>query len=93
MTENVTNTDDRSAAEKRARAKVEFLRHLVIYLFTMSALVAINLLTYPGYYWFVWPMLAWGIGIVGHGVNVFVLTEDSGLYRRMVDRELRHSGH
>ena len=31
-----------------------------------GGLLAINLLSSPGHWWFYWPMLGWGIGLAAH---------------------------
>ena len=60
---------------QRARERVEeikgFYVHLATYLLVNAGLLVINLLTSPGYYWFVWPLFGWGIGIVAHAVGTF----------------------
>lgn len=40
--------------------------HAVTYLAVMALLVAVWALTGAGYFWPVWPMLGWGIGLVSH---------------------------
>lgn len=36
-------------------------------------LVAINLLTSPGVFWAIWPILGWGVKVVAHAAAVFGL--------------------
>lgn len=43
-----------------------FLVHLIVYLAVNALLFVIDMLTSPGEYWFQWPLLGWGIGILGH---------------------------
>jgi hypothetical protein len=46
-----------------------FRAHATSYLMVMALLVTIWLLTTPGgYFWPVWPMLGWGIGLASHGL-------------------------
>ena len=46
-----------------------FRAHATSYLLVMAMLVAIWALTTPGgYFWPVWPMLGWGIGLATHGL-------------------------
>jgi hypothetical protein len=35
-----------------------------------AILIAINALS-PGVWWAQWPLIGWGIGLVGHGLAVF----------------------
>ncbi len=46
-----------------------FRAHATSYLLVMALLVAIWALTSPGgYFWPIWPMLGWGIGLASHGL-------------------------
>ena len=58
-------------AAKRAEELKEFYQHLVSYVVVNAFLVVVNLLTSPGYKWFVWPLLGWGIGVALHAAGVF----------------------
>ncbi|CAA9526668.1 MAG: hypothetical protein AVDCRST_MAG85-3293 [uncultured Solirubrobacteraceae bacterium] len=44
----------------------EFGEHLRSYLAVMALLVVIWALTGMGYFWPIWPMLGWGIGVFSH---------------------------
>jgi hypothetical protein len=53
----------------RHRREKPYRAHVISYLMVMSLLVTIWLLTTPGgYFWPVWPMLGWGIGLASHGL-------------------------
>lgn len=84
-----TDSEPRAAAMRRAQAKIEFFRHLLVYAIVIGCLCAINLTTSPQYLWFVWPAAGWGIGILAHAANLFVFSDE--LTERMVERELRRS--
>ena len=62
-------------AEEQARKRVEkekgFYAGLATYVVVISGLAAVNLLTSPGYLWFLWPMFGWGIGVASHAASVF----------------------
>ncbi|MCF6305745.1 MAG: helix-turn-helix domain-containing protein [Rhodobacteraceae bacterium] len=64
-----------SAEERDALSYVRevkgFYAHLITFVAVMLALLVINLLTSPEYFWVVWPALGWGIGLVVHGIGVF----------------------
>jgi len=49
-----------------------FVLHLVMYLAMNVGLFGIWHLSGSGYPWFVWPMLAWGIAIVVHGLSLVI---------------------
>lgn len=60
---------------KRAKMRVGairgFYQHLQTYVLVNSFLFVLNLLTSPGDWWFYWPLLGWGIGLVSHAVSVY----------------------
>jgi hypothetical protein len=58
------------AAVRRLFHDRGFLIHFATYLAVNSLLIVINLATTPGKYWFYWPLLGWGLGIVGHAFGV-----------------------
>jgi hypothetical protein len=66
-----------------------FITHATVYLLVMAMLVVTNLMTAPGHYWFLWPMLGWGSGLLAHGLVTFLWGPGNRLERRLVERELR----
>ena len=48
----------------------DFREHLRAYLSVMLLLIAIWALTGAGYFWPVWPILGWGIGVFSHASAV-----------------------
>ena len=55
--------------DKRKRS---FLVHLFVYLAVNALLIVVNLLYMPGYYWFLFPLVAWGVLLAAHAyVAVF----------------------
>lgn len=76
-------------AEKRVEAKLEFYKHLAIYIVVNILLIVINLMTSPDYYWFKWPLLGWGIGIVIHALKVIAFSKVSSLKARMIEKEIQ----
>lgn len=78
-------------AKKRAAAEVGFYAHLMSYLGVIAFLALVNLLT-TRYPWFIWPALAWGIGLFSHYMAVFgsrMLREH--YFEPAVEREVRRS--
>jgi Domain of unknown function (DUF1707)/2TM domain len=55
----------------RANARAAFQRHLLWYLCVNGMLVVIWALTGFGYFWPVWPILGWGIGLASHAFAVY----------------------
>lgn len=64
-------THEEQIAIEQVQAIKGFYSHLTTYVLVISVLFAINLFTYPGYIWAIWPALGWGIGLVNHGLGAF----------------------
>jgi hypothetical protein len=62
--------DDLPRRSRPVTDRRDFQEHLRSYLMVMVLLVAIWALTGAGYFWPVWPMLGWGIGVVSHASAV-----------------------
>jgi len=43
-----------------------FLVHLTVYLLVNALLIGVNLVYTPGFLWFPFPLLGWGIGVLLH---------------------------
>ena len=48
-----------------------FFIHLFVYLAVNALLVVVNLLYDPNYYWFLFPLLGWGVALAAHAFAVF----------------------
>ena len=68
------NDQQRQDAIERIRAKRGFWWHFGIYLVVNGFLVVVWAVTWTGYFWPGWVMLGWGIGVVSHGLGVYVGT-------------------
>jgi hypothetical protein len=79
--------DKREAAVRRVMAKRGFRLHLAIYLAVNTLLVVIWAFSGEGYFWPIFVMLGWGIGLAFHGWSVFLrkpISEDE--IRREMER-------
>ncbi len=63
--------EDEQDAMEYVRDIRGFYIHAVQYVVVIAVLAAINLFTSPGYLWFLWAALGWGIGVAVHGLSVF----------------------
>jgi uncharacterized membrane protein len=61
----------REKAITRLKQKSEFLTHLFVYLVVNAFIVVIWLATGAGFFWPIFPMLGWGIGLVFHAWDVY----------------------
>ena len=80
---------ERDAARRRVQARRDFASHFVSYVVVNVFLVIVWAVTGAGYFWPVWVLGAWGIGLVLHAWEVFVrrpVTEAD------VDAEMRRRG-
>lgn len=60
----------------RAKRKMEnlkrFYSHLTVYILVNIMIFIVNLITDPGDWWFIYPLLGWGIAIVIQAFTTFV---------------------
>ena len=73
-------------AIRRADMKLAFRSHLMAYVVVNAGLVAINLITSPDYFWAVWPMIGWGVGLAAHAITVYM--DGEGMRDRLIEQEL-----
>ena len=69
-----TGTDEdqlRRRAVKQLQAKAGFWTHLAIYLAVNAFLVMIWFFTGAGFFWPIFPIAGWGIGVAANAWNVF----------------------
>jgi hypothetical protein len=74
-------------ARKRAGAKLGWYIHATVYVLVNLLIFSMSHYAFGTRPWSLGPLLGWGIGLVLHGVSVFVLGTGSGLRERMVQRE------
>ena len=88
-------SDLRVRAERRADAKIKFYKNLCVYIIVNAMLAVINWYATPDYWWVIFPMVFWGIGIFASFLRAFVLTGifDSEDYReKKIQKELERLG-
>jgi 2TM domain len=67
----MTDDPETIKAKREVTALKGFLIHALVYACVMSGLVALNILLPKSGWWFQWPLLGWGIGLLVHGLLVF----------------------
>lgn len=82
----MNETDLRRRAERRADAKIGFQHHALIYAVVIAGLAALNLITSPGYLWFLWAAFGWGVGVAAHGFGVY--RDGSAARERAIEAEM-----
>jgi len=58
-------------AKKRVKKIKEFYIHLIVYICVNSFFIIITLLNNDGNYWFLFPLIGWGIGLFSHAAGTF----------------------
>ncbi|MGG4268482.1 2TM domain-containing protein [Peribacillus simplex] len=62
-------------ARKRVRELKVLYVHLVLYISVNVMLIFINMMTSSGSWWFIYPLVGWGMGIVAHSLFTLVLSK------------------
>lgn len=73
-------------ARRRASAKLGWFVHATAYVLVNALLFAISSEGWGHRHWSPGPVIGWGVGLLLHGLSVFVL--GGSLRERMVQREL-----
>lgn len=71
-------------ARRSAKSKVGFYRHAGIWATVSVAMVFVDVLSGPGW-WFFWPVLGWGIAVAFHAGSIFL---GDGFQQKLEDREV-----
>lgn len=82
----MTTDDRRQAAIRRLNAKRGFRRHLGVYVLVNVMLVIIWAATGAGYFWPMWPIAGWGIGLLSHAFTVYA---DRPISEEAIQAEMR----
>lgn len=81
------DTDLRKTAIARLEAKREFWGHLFVYVAVNALLVVVWATTNNGgYFWPIWPMAGWGIGLVMYAFETFRRPIDEAAIRREIEK-------
>jgi hypothetical protein len=76
----------REAAIQRLKKKSDFHVHLMVYLVINGGLVLLWALTGQGFFWPVFPILGWGIGLIFHAWDTYRRPEPT---EDQIGREMR----
>lgn len=83
----MTPEDLDQLARRRANAKLGWYVHALAFVLVNALIFAMSRYAFGTRPWSVYPLLGWGLGLVLHGVSVFLLGSGDGLRERMVQRE------
>ena len=88
--ERLPETGERSLRDRaleRIEKKHEFHAHLLAYLLVNGMLVGIWAVTGAGFFWPVFPLLGWGIGLGFHAWDTYRVGDPS---EHQIRREIEH---
>jgi len=74
-------------AHKRAIAKLGWYTHALVYITVNASLALLSGL--HGRHWAIYPAMGWGLGLLIHGVAVFLILPGTGLHAHLRERERR----
>ena len=80
-----TESDLDRIARRRAGARMGWYAHALVFLAVNSVLAMVSLSS--GRHWAVYPALGWGLGLLLHGVGVWIALGGGGLQSRLVAQE------
>ncbi len=80
--------EELNKAKKKVKERKDFYQHLMSYAIVNTFLFALNIITSPGYLWFVFPLMGWGVGLAFHYVSVFGIPGFDILSKEWEEREL-----
>lgn len=81
----------RALAEQRADNKIKFFKNFKIYVIVNAILAVINWLCTPEFWWVLFPIFFWGIGVFVDFLKAFVFADkfDTESYReRKIQEEM-----
>jgi hypothetical protein len=76
----------RELAIKRIREKDAFRMHLLTYVLVNAMLVLIWATTGAGYFWPIWVMAVWGIGVVLNGYTAY---RGNAISEEQIEQEMK----
>lgn len=84
-TSNIRHHDLDRLARRRAAARMGWYVHALVFLAVNAVLAALSLSS--GRHWAIYPALGWGLGLLIHGLVVWVVLGGGGLQQRLVNQE------
>lgn len=79
------DADLEATARRRAGARMGWYVHAFVYLVVNAVLAALSLGN--GQHWAIFPALGWGLGLLLHGLGVWLALGGGGLQQRLLDQE------
>jgi len=87
--DRVGEPDLREQAVARLRRKAEFRTHLMIYALVNGMIILIWFVMGGGFFWPVFPLAGWGVGLVAHAMETYRRDE---VTEEQIEVEMRRLG-
>lgn len=71
METNYSEAERHYQAKQKVKEIRKFYEHLTVYVLCNPIVIVVNLMTSPGYLYFWYSLLGWGVAIVLHGLKAF----------------------
>ncbi|WP_332776460.1 2TM domain-containing protein [Polaromonas sp.] len=85
MNTTLSQEELENLARKRAAARMSWYIHALVFIALNTVFAAASLFT--GHHWAVFPAFGWGLGLMIHGLVVFMALPGSGLHERLLQQE------
>ena len=66
------NVEVKKEQMSNSQQRKDFKSHLFAFLAINGFLVLLNLVVSPGNFWAIYPILGWGLGLLLHGIKVYI---------------------
>ncbi len=83
------NTSNYRDARRVVERKLGFYTHLSVYTVVNTGLIVLNILLDSGRPFAIFPLFGWGIGLLFHGLAVFLHGSKAAWKQRMIDKEMK----
>ena len=80
------DTELRHQAIERLRKRSEFWTHLAAYMLVNALIVTVWFATGAGFFWPIFPLAGWGIGLFFHAMDAFRRPLSEERIRREIER-------
>jgi hypothetical protein len=77
--------DPETTARRRAGARMGWYVHAMVFVAVNAVLMLISFST--GRHWAIFPALGWGLGLLLHGLGVWLALGGGGLQQRLIEQE------
>ena len=82
------NTAAYRDARRHVERKIRFCIHFAVFMLVNGGLILLHVLQARGTAWTPWPLFGWGIGLLFHGLHVFLRAPGARWKQRMIENEL-----